>query len=99
MSAQSIGEYFEVLEDVEDSTVITTHGVGAAALLEELKPGFVVLYDADVAFVRAIEVAQASRPSEQMCVYFVVQDNSVEEQKYRSALKAEKVPQVVCDCV
>ena len=42
-------------------------GTGAAALLEEIQPKFVILYDADVAFVRAIEVAQASRRPLNIC--------------------------------
>mmetsp|Transcript_10121 Transcript_10121/g.23079 ORF Transcript_10121/g.23079 Transcript_10121/m.23079 type:complete len:382 (-) Transcript_10121:1230-2375(-) len=89
VTSANISEHLDLLPDVEESTMVCTRGVGAAALLEEIQPKFVILYDADVAFVRAIEVAQASRPAETIQVYFLMQSDSVEEQKYRSALKAE----------
>ncbi|KAL1523711.1 hypothetical protein AB1Y20_018641 [Prymnesium parvum] len=90
LSAESVRAHLELLEDVEESTVICTHTAGAASVLRELQPRYVILYDVDTAFVRALEVAQATSPEVQMQVYFLMQKDSVEEQKYRSSLKAEK---------
>lgn len=58
--------------------------------LRELMPTYVVMYDADVTFVRQIEVFKASHPGMPLRVYFLLYDSSVEEQKYLTALRKEK---------
>jgi DNA excision repair protein ERCC-4 len=90
MDQASIAAHFALLEDPDESTVICTHSAGANEVLDELQPRYVVLYDPDPGFVRAIELAQAMRPSVQIYVYFMMQQNSVEEQRYRSALRIER---------
>ena len=40
--------------------------------------------------MRAVEIAQAARPMTKMHVYFVIQHESVEEQRYRSSLRVER---------
>jgi len=88
--ATSLAAHFELLADVEDSMIVCTHDAIASEVLEELQPRYVVLFDPEPNFVRAIEVAQATRPSLQMHVYFMMQQDSVEEQRYRSALRNER---------
>jgi len=61
-----------------------------ARLLQELQPNFVVMYDPDNAFVRLLEVFKANNPGLQLRVYFMTYDNSVEQQKYLSAMRREK---------
>ena len=63
LDAATISTHFGLLDDPEDSTVICTHAATASEVLEELQPTFIVLYDPEPAFVRAIELAQASRPN------------------------------------
>ena len=46
-----------------------------------------ILYDPEPSMIRAIELARAAR-RRPMQVYFLMQSDSVEEQKYRSALRA-----------
>ncbi|XP_048188551.1 DNA repair endonuclease XPF [Perognathus longimembris pacificus] len=58
--------------------------------LQELEPRYVVLYDAELAFVRQLEVFRASRPGRPMRVYFLIYGGSTEEQRYLTTLRKEK---------
>lgn len=89
-SAESIGTFFELLPDLEHSTFVCTFEAVAMDVLDDLRPQHVVLYDSEAAFVRAVEIAQAARPMTRMHVYFVIQLESVEEQRYRSSLRVER---------
>uniref|UniRef100_A0A8B9KFS5 DNA repair endonuclease XPF n=1 Tax=Astyanax mexicanus TaxID=7994 RepID=A0A8B9KFS5_ASTMX len=59
-------------------------------VLQEVEPMFVVLYDAELSFVRQLEVYKASRPGKPLRVYFLIYGGSTEEQKYLTALCKEK---------
>ncbi|XP_039991983.1 DNA repair endonuclease XPF [Xiphias gladius] len=59
-------------------------------VLHEVEPSFVVLYDAEVSFVRQLEIYKASRPGKPLRVYFLIYGGSTEEQKYLTALSKEK---------
>jgi len=59
-------------------------------LLQDLAPRYIILYDADVSFVRQIEVFQANHPKLHIRVYFVMYKGSIEEQAYLTVLKREK---------
>lgn len=59
-------------------------------VLHEVEPRFVVLYDAELSFVRQLEIYKASRPGKALRVYFLIYGGSTEEQKYLTALSKEK---------
>ena len=59
-------------------------------VLHEVEPSFVVLYDAEVSFVRQLEIYKATRPGKALRVYFLIYGGSTEEQKYLTALSKEK---------
>eukprot|EP01087_Luapelamoeba_hula_P023275 TRINITY_DN8522_c0_g1_i1.p1 TRINITY_DN8522_c0_g1~~TRINITY_DN8522_c0_g1_i1.p1 ORF type:complete len:734 (-),score=91.37 TRINITY_DN8522_c0_g1_i1:433-2613(-) len=59
-------------------------------LLRDLRPTFVIVYDPDPAFIRQLEVFKAEHPGVPLRVYFMMYDNSVEKQRYISALRKEK---------
>ncbi|XP_076856443.1 DNA repair endonuclease XPF [Brachyhypopomus gauderio] len=59
-------------------------------VLQEVEPTFVVLYDAELGFVRQLEVYKASRPGKTLRVYFLIYGGSTEEQRYLTALCKEK---------
>ncbi|XP_026861910.2 DNA repair endonuclease XPF [Electrophorus electricus] len=59
-------------------------------VLQEVEPVFVVLYDAELSFVRQLEVYKASRPGKPLRVYFLIYGGSTEEQRYLTALCKEK---------
>ncbi|KAM4524824.1 DNA repair endonuclease XPF [Odontesthes bonariensis] len=59
-------------------------------VLHEVEPGFVVLYDAELSFVRQLEIYKANRPGKPLRVYFLIYGGSTEEQKYLTALSKEK---------
>jgi len=58
--------------------------------LNEVEPRYVVLYDAQMQFIRQLEVFKASRPGIPLRVYFLIYTGSVEEQKYLTTLRKEK---------
>ncbi|XP_023196553.1 DNA repair endonuclease XPF [Xiphophorus maculatus] len=59
-------------------------------VLQEVQPAFVVLYDAELSFVRQLEVHRAGRPGKPLRVYFLIYGGSTEEQRYLTALSHEK---------
>ncbi|KAM6250071.1 DNA repair endonuclease XPF [Porphyrio hochstetteri] len=59
-------------------------------VLQELEPRYVVLYDAELTFVRQLEIYKASRPGKPVRVYFLIYGGSTEEQRYLTALRKEK---------
>lgn len=58
--------------------------------LQDTQPRFIIMFDPNPAFVRQIEVYRASHPSIQIRVYFMMYENSVEEQSYLSSIRKEK---------
>lgn len=59
-------------------------------VLHEVEPSFVVLYDAELSFVRQLEIYKANRAGKPLRVYFLIYGGSTEEQKYLTALSKEK---------
>ncbi|EEB07471.2 DNA repair endonuclease XPF [Schizosaccharomyces japonicus yFS275] len=59
-------------------------------LLEELSPNYIIMYDADPAFIRRVEVYRATHPERQLKVYFTYYGGTVEEQRYLFAVRREK---------
>ncbi|XP_066496792.1 DNA repair endonuclease XPF [Tiliqua scincoides] len=59
-------------------------------VLHEVEPRYVVLYDAELTFVRQLEVYKASRPGKPLRVYFLIYGGSTEEQRYLTILRKEK---------
>ncbi|KAJ2523676.1 DNA repair protein RAD16 [Coemansia sp. RSA 2049] len=63
----------------------------ASNILETLQPTHVVMYDPDPAFIRLVEVYQATAGAGRLKhVYFMVYDNSLEEQRYLSGIRRER---------
>ncbi|CAK6961688.1 DNA repair endonuclease XPF [Scomber scombrus] len=89
----SSDDYYAVLK--EPLTVIhplkgCTDPHSLTRVLHEVDPSFVVLYDAEISFVRQLEVYKATRPGKPLRVYFLIYGGSTEEQKYLTALSKEK---------
>lgn len=94
------------LVDPMDQVVICTyeqaeqHGYGAGSLLQDLMPSCVVLYDPDVTFIRELEVFQATTRSGEhsaaslvlppLEIYFMLYEESAEQQTYLSEIEKEK---------
>lgn len=88
------------LVDPMDQVVICTyeqarmHGYGSASLLQDLLPSCVVLYDPDMTFIRELEVFQAtmhsSASSPALEIYFMLYEESAEQQTYLSEIQKEK---------
>ncbi|CAM5086920.1 unnamed protein product [Natator depressus] len=59
-------------------------------VLHEVEPRYVLLYDAELTFVRQLEIYKASRPGNPLRVYFLIYGGSTEEQRYLTVLRKEK---------
>jgi DNA excision repair protein ERCC-4 len=59
-------------------------------ILEDTQPRFIIIFDPNPAFIRQIEVYRATYPSVDIRVYFMLYENSVEEQNYLSLIRKEK---------
>uniref|UniRef100_A0AAQ5YQ23 DNA repair endonuclease XPF n=1 Tax=Amphiprion ocellaris TaxID=80972 RepID=A0AAQ5YQ23_AMPOC len=89
----SSDDYYGVLK--EPLTVIhplkgCTDPHSLTRVLHKVEPSFVVLYDAELSFVRQLEIYKANRPGKTLRVYFLIYGGSTEEQKYLTALSKEK---------
>ncbi|XP_053327531.1 DNA repair endonuclease XPF [Spea bombifrons] len=62
---------------------------GLTRVLHEVEPRYVVLYDAELSFVRQLEIYRASK-QKPLRVYFLIYGGSTEEQRYLTALRKEK---------
>jgi len=78
----------EILGD--NQVIIHPLEISNRHLLQALRPTFVVVYDADMKFIRELEVYKATNPGTPLRVYFLTYANSVEEQRYLSSLRKEK---------
>ncbi|GAA5808344.1 hypothetical protein MFLAVUS_001734 [Mucor flavus] len=58
--------------------------------LRDVQPRVIVMFDPNPAFVRQIEVYRATYPTVQVRVYFMLYENSVEEQNYLTLIRKEK---------
>jgi DNA excision repair protein ERCC-4 len=59
-------------------------------LLDTVRPHWVIMYSPNMGFVRKLEVFKALHPEIDLKVYFMVYDNSIEEQQYLTLLRREK---------
>jgi DNA excision repair protein ERCC-4 len=87
--------WFEVHEPNELRLIVKSYssidGDQASLLLQDLDPPYVVLYDADISFVRAIEIHSSLQPEDQerIRVFFTLFEASAEEKTFRKALERE----------
>ncbi|CAB9521783.1 DNA repair endonuclease XPF [Seminavis robusta] len=88
---------FSVSVPEELRIVVKSHasvdGDEATILLNDLRPSYVVLYDAEVAFIRALEIysslSSASR-EDPMRIFFLIFEASAEEKTFTKALEKEQ---------
>lgn len=85
---------FDANFGVQATPHVLLHALGtrwrSERLLDSVKPVYVVMYDPDAAFVRCLEMFKALHPGRPLRVYFLTYQDSVEEQRYRSAVRREK---------
>jgi hypothetical protein len=59
-------------------------------MLDLIKPQWIIIYTPDISIVRKLEMYKVLNPINTHKVYFMVYDNSVEEQQYLTSLQKEK---------
>lgn len=79
--------YAETSASIRSST--TVGGDIDSRALEDIRPRYVIMVDANVGFIRRLEVYKALNPFLVLNVFFMTYINSVEEQLYLSALRKE----------
>lgn len=80
-------------EEIPNTSLITIQCYEEDAneqILGDSQPRFIILFDPNPAFVRQIEVYRAQHPTIDIRVYFMLYENSVEEQNYLSLIRKEK---------
>ncbi|KAJ2222765.1 DNA repair protein RAD16, partial [Coemansia sp. RSA 485] len=88
--ADALDTFDECFGILPKGETIAVHSYSSRiGLLESLRPTHIVMYDPEPAFIRDIELYQTlGAPLRQ--VYFLVYDNSIEEQRYLSAIRRER---------
>ncbi|EFQ98318.1 DNA repair protein rad16 [Nannizzia gypsea CBS 118893] len=87
---EDMDKYYE-LYDVNDLLVVHHYdGDMDEHVLEELRPRYIIMYEPDAAFIRRVEVYRSSHQERNVRVYFMYYGESVEEQRYLSAVRREK---------
>ena len=86
---------FNVTEPDELRVVIRSYsnvdGDEATLLLQDLRPAYIILYDADMSFVRSIEIfSSLEEGEERLRVYFMLFEASAEEKTFMKSLEREQ---------
>ncbi|CAG8468790.1 14528_t:CDS:10 [Cetraspora pellucida] len=87
--AKAFSTYFGLLP-LQSLVIIRPISGDDDRMLETLKPKYIIIYHPDQRFVRRVETFRAIHPGISCKVYFMVYENSVEEQRYLSAIRKEK---------
>ena len=83
-------DFFELYQ-MEDLLVVHPFdGDMDDQILEEVRPRYIIMYEADAAFIRRIEVYRSSHNDRNIRIYFMYYGTSVEEQRYLSVVRKEK---------
>ncbi|KAJ2115315.1 DNA repair protein RAD16 [Coemansia sp. RSA 922] len=81
-------EFFGILPTSE-TVLVRSYMASDTDFLTLLQPTHIILYDPDPAFIQQVEMYQAQGHALNQ-VYFMVYDNSIEEQRYLSAIRRER---------
>ncbi|CAG8453665.1 10156_t:CDS:10 [Dentiscutata heterogama] len=87
--AKAFSTYFGLLP-LQSLVIIRPISGDDDRMLEALKPKYIIIYHPDQGFVRRVETFRAVHPGISCKVYFMIYKNSVEEQRYLSAIRKEK---------
>ncbi|RCH93915.1 hypothetical protein CU098_007957, partial [Rhizopus stolonifer] len=90
VSSDQILSRFEEIPKTSTTTIECYDDDRYERSLEDTQPRFIIMFDPNPAFVRQIEVYRAQHPEREIRVYFMLYENSVEEQNYLSLIKREK---------
>lgn len=84
-------DFFGLL-DLDHVIVVQSYqGDNNDNILQELRPGYVIMYDPNASFVRQVELYRATQSlSSELRIYFFLYVDSVEEQMYLGGLRREK---------
>ncbi|CAG8681451.1 22521_t:CDS:10 [Rhizophagus irregularis] len=87
---EAFSTYFGLL-DLRDLIIIRPiSGEEDDRVLQSIKPKYIIIYHPDQAFVRRVEVYRTFYPDLPCKVFFMMYENSIEEQKYLSVIRKEK---------
>ncbi|PVV02734.1 hypothetical protein BB560_002803 [Smittium megazygosporum] len=88
--AITFDENYGLIQPDKAVTIKVYSDSGDDNLLDSINPTHVILFNPDTSFIRRLEVHIAHNPNKNMEAYFMVYDNSIEEQKYLNAIRQEK---------
>lgn len=86
---QKISE-FEYVNCGDEIIIEKFSNVNDDALLQEIMPSYIIMYEPDLDFIRKVEIYRATHKDLPPKVYFMYYGDSVEEQTHLTAIKKEK---------
>ena len=86
----NMADFYELFDYKDLVVVHPFKGDMDDRLLEELRPSYIVMYNPDTAFVRRVEMYRSSHRDRRVKVFFMYYADSVEEQRFLSAVRKEK---------
>jgi hypothetical protein len=84
-----MGDYASAFEVIEGPQFLFHPLKDIDIMMSSYKPEYVIIYDPDITLTRQVEVYQAQNPNISVRVYLLLHDDSVEEQRYLTALQGE----------
>lgn len=82
--------YFEHIDRFDQVIIETFNDKTSDALLQELSPSYIIMYEPDLSFIRRVEIYQAINRESPARTYFMYYGTSVEEQSHLLRIKKEK---------
>eukprot|EP00977_Amphora_coffeiformis_P017512 scaffold5771_cov171-Amphora_coffeaeformis.AAC.29 len=88
-------QMFRIANPTELRVVLRTYGSmegdQGLLLLQDVEPQYVVFYDAEISFIRSVEIfASLSQKADPIRVYFLIFEASAEEKNFMKALEREQ---------
>lgn len=87
---QADEDFFQLYSPDDQIVVHPYDGDQDDQLLEEIRPKYIIMFSPSADFIRRVEVYRSSHSDRSVRVYFLYYGNSVEEQRYLSAVRREK---------
>ncbi|GME92566.1 unnamed protein product [Ambrosiozyma monospora] len=86
----NFGLSYELIDRTQEVIIERFDSESGDMLLNELMPSYIIMYEPDLPFVRQVETYQSLRSNNSAKCYFMIYQNSIEEQMFLTAIKKEK---------
>lgn len=81
---------FHVVNRSDEIVIDTFNNINDIALLQEIMPSHIIMFEPDLSFIRRVELYRATFSENATKIFFMYYGESVEEQKHLTSIKREK---------